>query len=49
MRAAFDKIVEGQISAAALQEALAAGDASCPFSTLLRHAGVEVHVTARLA
>lgn len=40
--------VEG-IDDDALQKILAVAHASCPFSTLLRHAGVEVHVTARLA
>jgi osmotically inducible protein OsmC len=34
---------------AALQKALAAADQGCPFSRLLRRAGAEVHVSARLA
>lgn len=34
---------------ARLQAAVAAADESCPFSALLRRAGAEVHVTARLA
>jgi len=33
---------------ARLQAAVAAADESCPFSALLRRAGAEVHVTARL-
>jgi osmotically inducible protein OsmC len=32
-----------------LQTALAEADEGCPFSQLLRHAGVEVHVAARRA
>jgi osmotically inducible protein OsmC len=34
---------------AALQAAVAKADEGCPFSQLLRHAGCEVHVSARLA
>ncbi len=34
---------------ARLQAAAAAADEGCPFSALLRRAGAEVHVTARLA
>lgn len=34
---------------AGLQAALAKADESCPFSALLRRAGAEVHVSARLA
>jgi organic hydroperoxide reductase OsmC/OhrA len=33
----------------ALQAAVAKADEGCPFSELLRRAGCEVHVTARLA
>jgi lipoyl-dependent peroxiredoxin len=33
----------------ALQKALAAADEGCPFSRLLRRAGADVHVSARLA
>jgi osmotically inducible protein OsmC len=33
----------------ALQTALAEADEGCPFSQLLRHAGVDVHVAARRA
>jgi lipoyl-dependent peroxiredoxin len=40
--------VEG-VDDTTLQTVLAAAHAGCPFSTLLRHAGVEVHVSARLA
>jgi osmotically inducible protein OsmC len=34
---------------ASLQELLAKADEGCPFSQLLRRAGVELHVSARLA
>jgi osmotically inducible protein OsmC len=34
---------------AGLQAALEEADGGCPFSTLLKHAGVEVRVSARLA
>ena len=34
---------------AALQAAVEKADASCPFSALLKRAGAEVHVSARLA
>jgi lipoyl-dependent peroxiredoxin len=34
---------------AALESALAAADEDCPFSQLLRRAGAEVHVSARIA
>lgn len=46
--------VEARVAAdgvddAALQAVLAAADEGCPFSALLRRAGAEVHVSARLA
>lgn len=37
------------IDDAALQDAWAKADAGCPFSQLLRRAGVELHLSARLA
>jgi lipoyl-dependent peroxiredoxin len=37
------------VDAAALQAALAKADEGCPFSQLLRRAGVELHVNAQLA
>ena len=37
------------LDAEALQAALAKADEGCPFSALLRRAGAEVHVSARLA
>jgi osmotically inducible protein OsmC len=42
--AALDGIDEN-----ALREATAKADAGCPFSSLLRRAGVDVHVSTRLA
>jgi osmotically inducible protein OsmC len=52
------QIVESHVDAVAsvegldesgLQTALVKADAGCPFSALLRRAGVELHVSARLA
>jgi len=37
------------LDAGALEESLAKADEGCPFSQLLRRAGAEVHVAARLA
>jgi lipoyl-dependent peroxiredoxin len=37
------------LDSTALQAALDKADEGCPFSTLLRRAGVQLHVTARLA
>ena len=37
------------LDVAALQTAVEKADASCPFSQLLKRAGADVHVSARLA
>lgn len=42
-------VAADDVDDAALQEALAMADEGCPFSALLRRAGAEVHVSARLA
>jgi osmotically inducible protein OsmC len=45
-----DATVEAEgLDDAALAEALAKADEGCPFSSLLRRAGVELHVSAHLA